>query len=370
MTNRSLPVLGLLAAVAALGCGDDDVVPPGVDGGVAPMDGGMRTDAGPTPAGDGAVPGVDAGPGTMTDAGPGTMTDAGPGTTTDAGPAFDAGPPAPEGCITSVAAGHHMFTCDELVYDVEVSASCAAGGCGLIFDVHGATMTATVEDRNTDLRALGSARGYIVVQPTAPPGTLGPSWDPARDDPKVLAFLELTMRAYRVNPDRVHFTGFSQGGYMTWRMLCAHAELFASVAPAAACTGTLFPACAFSATERPAVEVPVLYMHGRGDNIVAFSCGQGQRDAVVAGWSMTTDSVVSMDADHTWTRWRSAGGNTFEFIEHGYEAYSRILGGHCFPGSPDIGTSRFGTSGFGCDATTPFDWGETVIAFFEAHPRR
>lgn len=291
--------------------------------------------------------------------------------TADAGE-VDAGPPvlATEGCVTSVAAGHHVFRCDGIAYDVELSGACARGGCGLIVDVHGATMNADVQDRNTGLRRLGAERGYVVVQPTAPASAAGPSWDPARDDPRVLSFVRLALRALAIDPDRVHMTGFSQGGYMTWRMLCQHADLFASVAPAAAASGTLFDACPFSATARPAREVPVLYMHGREDRIVAWSFAPPQRDAVVAGWSMAPDGVVSMDAQHLWSRWRSPSGTVFEFVEHRYEAYSRVLAGHCIPGSPDVGSSPFGTTGYGCVGPSAFDWGERVVAFFEAHPRR
>lgn len=285
----------------------------------------------------------------------------------DAADPRDAGMLAPEGCITAVSAGHHVFDCDGIAYDVELASACAAGGCGLVLDVHGATMNADDEDRNTNMRALGAARGYVVVQPTAPDGTIGPSWDPARDDPKVFSFLELALRVFQIDPDRVHMTGFSQGGFMTWRMLCEHADIFASVAPAAAC-GALFPGCAFSSTERPAREIPVLYVHGSNDLIVS-GCAETQRDAVVSGWAMTVDTVVSSDADHTWTRYRSASGNTFEYIEHSYSAYSYVLGGHCFPGSPDIGTNRFTTDAYGCEDLSPFHWGEAVIAFFEAHAR-
>ena len=279
----------------------------------------------------------------------------------------DAGSPAAEGCFTDVSAGHRVLRCEELDFDVEISSACAAGGCGLIFDVHGATMDAASEDRNTNLRALGAAAGYVVVQPTAPPGTIGPSWDPVRDDPKVYRFLELTMRALRIDPDRVHFTGFSQGGFMTWRMLCDHADVFASVAPAAAC-GALFRGCDFSGTARPSRELPVLYLHGTADIIVS-GCSTAQRDAVVAGWAMTEDSVLSTDAAHRWTRYLSAAGTPFEFLSHDYVAYSYLLRGHCLPGSPDIGTSRFAASGYGCDATSPVTWGEAVLAFFVAHPR-
>ncbi len=282
-------------------------------------------------------------------------------------PMGDAGLPAPEGCFADVSAGHHVFSCDGIAYDVEIAPSCARGGCGVIFDVHGATMNAASEDLNTNLRALGSAAGYVVVQPTGPGTAIGPQWDPARDDPKVFAFLTLTLRALQIDPHRVHFTGFSQGGFMSWRMLCAHADVLASVAPAAAC-GALFPHCAFSPTQRPAQEIPVLYIHGSRDNIVA-ACSLPMRDAVVAGWSMAPAGIVSMDADHTWTRYASAAGNVFEFIDHSYSAHSVILGGHCLPGSPDIGTNSFGTSGYGCDHTSPITWGRTVLAFFQAHPR-
>lgn len=279
----------------------------------------------------------------------------------------DAGPPATEGCFSDVSPGHHVFACDGVTYDVELSSACATGGCGLIFDVHGATMNAASEDLNTNLRALGAAAGYVVVQPTGPATAFGPQWQPTRDDPKVFAFLVLTMRVMRIDAHRVHFTGFSQGGFMTWRMLCAHADVLASVAPAAAC-GALFPQCPFTPTARPSQEIPVLYVHGSRDNIVP-ACSGVMRDAVVAGWSMTPAGAVSMDADYTWSRYSSASGNVFEFIDHSYSARSLILGGHCLPGSPDLSAFTYSTSGYGCDHTSPIVWGEAVLAFFQAHPR-
>lgn len=282
-------------------------------------------------------------------------------------PPADAGAPTAEACFTDVSAGHRVLPCDGINYDVEISPACALGGCGLIFDVHGATMNAASEDLNTDLRALGSAAGYVVVQPTGPASAIGPAWDPARDDPKVFAFLELTARAMRVDARRVHFTGFSQGGFMAWRMLCAHADLLASIAPAAAC-GALFRQCPFTPTDRPSEEIPVLYIHGSRDNIVP-ACSGAMRDTVVAGWSMTPMGTVSMDADYTWSRYASATGNVFEFIDHSYSARSLILGGHCLPGSPDISATTFSTSGYGCDHASPITWGRAILAFFQAHPR-
>lgn len=349
---RSVAVASLVLVLA--GCDATIENPP-----LTFPDGGRPTDAGIPPDLD--APPLDGGSEMDTggDGGPVETPDAG----SDAGSALDDAGPMAEGCITTVSAGHHVFACGPITYDVEVSAPCALGGCGLVLDVHGATMTATSEDLNTNLRALGSAAGYVVVQPTAP----GSWWTPATHDAMVFDFLTLAARAFRVDPDRIHFTGFSQGGFMTWRMLCEHADVFASVAPGAAC-GALFPHCPFTATERPSREIPVLYLHGVNDPIVA-GCRTAMRDSVVAGWSMALDTFVSMDADHTWTRYRSPTGNVFEYIEHDYRARSTILSGHCFPGSPDVGTSTFGTSNYGCEDTAAFAWGQAVIEFFVAHPR-
>lgn len=72
----------------------------------------------------------------------------------------DAGPPlvvGPVGCVTSVAAGHHAFACAGVTYDVELSSTCARGGCGVIVDVHGLSMSAALQDKSTGLRAKASA---------------------------------------------------------------------------------------------------------------------------------------------------------------------------------------------------------------------
>src|SRR5262249_3237837 len=147
---------------------------------------------------------------------------------------------AGSGCITDVTPGTHVFTCDGLKYDVTVPDSCPASGkCGLVLDVHGATMSGKIEDLETDMRASGRKYGFVVVQPNANPGPPTASWTPATDDPKVFAFLQLALGTFDVDRKRVHMTGFSQGGMMSSRFLCQHADVFASIAPVAG-TGCTF----------------------------------------------------------------------------------------------------------------------------------
>lgn len=369
--DRLLPwVLGLAACGAPLTSG------PGEDGGSAGIDAGTELDAGSV---------TDAG--LQVDAGhfvdSGTVVDA--GLTPDAGSLVDAGVsgPMPVGCVTTVAAGHHALRCDGITWELELSAACARGGCGLIVDVHGLTMNGNSQDKSTRLRSLGPPRGFVIAQPTAPSSALGPSWTPGSDDPKVWAFLQQLQRALVIDPKRVHMTGFSQGGAMTWRMLCAHADVFASVAPIAAAdaqslssnTAPFVLDCPFTAARSPSREVPVLQMHGASDGLVPIAKGQQQRDAVIAAWSLGTPTVVSSDAQHTRTRYSSSSGLVFEYLQHAYAVTTPYvpvpLVGHCIPGGNDLrANGALGqTMFFSCAPPNAFVWGEVVLQFFVDHPK-
>jgi dienelactone hydrolase len=281
--------------------------------------------------------------------------------------------PAPVGCVTAVTAGAHHFTCDGLEFDVSVPDACVTRSCGLIVDVHGGTMSGPMEDKNTNLAALGKRHGYIVVTPTA----FANLWNYAVDDAKVLSFLKATRDAFHVNPKRIHMTGMSQGGYMSWRFLCQHTELFGSVAPAAAAGAAAISievGCTFTGQDVPKGEVDILYMHGIEDGLVNFQNAVTLRDAVIAHYRMTAGQVVATDSTHKRTRYATASGRVFEFIEHRYLSDSSVLGvairGHCFPGSPDQTITLPGQlMAFGCKPPNSFTWGEEVVRFFMAHPK-
>lgn len=276
-------------------------------------------------------------------------------------------PPQPSGCIDDVSAGDHVYDCDGITYDARVPEACTTHACGLIFDVHGYSMSGVMQEASTHLKVRGEEHGYIVFQPNAPGNPPLSSWTPATDDDKVFAVLELARDTFHVDTDRIHFTGFSQGGAMTWRMLCHHADVLASVAPAAE------GACDFVGAEIPSREVDVLFLHGHLDALVSFdTVAVPQRDAVVAGWEMGTGDVVASDADYTRTRFTSAGGTHFDFLEHQYSAGPCLItiDGHCFPGSDDPGTEPGQACSFACLPTNAFNWGEQTMQFFLDHPRR
>lgn len=359
------PAALILCVCLAGACGVDRP-PSGVDSGASDTDAGVsdggKSDAGLSDAG------VDAG-----------ASDAG----VDAG-IVDAGTPKPVGCVSNIGAGHRTFVCSGVTYEVEIPTACSAnGGCGVIFDIHGATMNATGMEKSTQLRVLGKAAGYVVVQPTAPLTFIGNSWTPATDDAKVWTFTQQLLEALVIDRKRIHFTGFSQGGAMTWRILCAHADVIASAAPIAAADGQSLTStsppftldCPFDSAASPSQQVPILQMHGTTDGLVPFGKATQQRDAVIAKWSFGSPTVIASDAKHTWTRFTNATGMVFEFLQHDYVVPPPLvfvpLQGHCIPGGKDlpINASLGQTMYFSCAQPNAFEWGKAVLQFFIDHPK-
>ncbi|HMI93668.1 MAG TPA: hypothetical protein VK509_19980, partial [Polyangiales bacterium] len=339
--------------------------------------------------------------GSMARGGAGGANDMGelPGTNADAGLGQDAGqdggqdggehgglppeeqpvpPPEAIGCITALGGGLQRIECDGIAYDLSVPERCLRTQCGLVIDVHGGTMSSRMENKNTDMQRLGAEHGYAVLQPSAP----GNLWTAESDDDKVFAFANDAVSAFHLDPQRIHMMGFSQGGYMSWRFACKHSAWLASAAPAAAAgDANISPevGCAFAAGDAPQRELPLLYMHGRLDGMVAFDNALVLRDAVREFYGTGEGEIASLGPGFTRTRYRNTRGAVFEFIEHDYSSPSTVglppLGvaimGHCYPGSEDwVPSEPDQLMAFGCEAPTAFHWGEEAIRFFMAHPKR
>lgn len=287
--------------------------------------------------------------------------------------------------MTTAAAGVHEFACDTTTHIVSVPEQCMTTACGVIVDVHGGSMSADMEDKNTNLRALGRQHGYIVIQPNALPNPLlagARIFVAGVDDTRVLNILTNVTQAFHADMNRIHMTGFSEGGFMTWRWTCMHSDLLASVAPAAAawqCTTlpiTPEIGCLFSGTEVPTRPIPILFMQGMTDALVNPDCVVNWLNAnVFPTLGLSAGPVLAGDATFQRTLYQGPSGVPFEFIQHQYSTDAQFLGvpivGHCYPGSTDFMPTLPGQlMGFGCKDQVSFNWGEEVIRFFMAHPKR
>ena len=129
-------------------------------------------------------------------------------------------PPLPVGCVTDVTPGVHLFPCDDTVHSVSIPAQCIGAACGVIVDVHGGMMSSQMEDKNTQLRALGERHGYIVIQPNAQQNPVlldqrlfvaDAPGQPA-DDTRVMNILLQVIEAFHADEKRIHMTGFRRAG--------------------------------------------------------------------------------------------------------------------------------------------------------------
>lgn len=287
-------------------------------------------------------------------------------------------PPTPAGCIDDVATGDHTFQCGGLAVDARIPALCQGPGCGLILVLHGDTGNGLLMDGHIKMRDLGDQHGYVVVAPTGPPfggGLPGSTWR-STNDATLIDIVTQFRDVFRIDPKRIHVTGFSRGGFVTWRLLCDHPDLFASAAPAGAGIGTGFgEATCFSQGRTPARHIPIIFMMGRTDTSVGYQNMVTIRDGAIAAYGATGPVTVSSDASYRHDRW-TAADSVIETFDHAYETVDDgpfgaggqfgDANGHCIAGSTtDPYAPQYAIP---CKLPNAFVWGEQVMAFFQAHP--
>jgi dienelactone hydrolase len=282
-------------------------------------------------------------------------------------------PPAPSGCVTDRSAGDHTYRCAGLLVDARIPAACLRPGCGLILEIHGDTGTGLLADAHVKLRDLGAQYNYVVVMPTGPPysaGSPGSTWSSANDE-ALVTIVRQFMTAFQIDAAKVHVTGFSRGGFVTWRLLCDHADLFASAAPGAAGSSGGEVTC-FSRGRVPSRKIPISFLMGRTDHQVTYQSMVAIRDAAIARYGGAGPEVLAQDPAYTHNRWTSPDGAVIETLDHRYETVAGgpwgFALGHCVPGSTADPYAR--QYALPCQPPNAFVWGEEVMRFFRAHPMR
>src|SRR5246127_3864830 len=249
---------------------------------------------------------------------------------------------------------------------------------GLVLSLHGGGGTGTGQQGLTDFDAVADANNLVVVYPDG----YDKSWADGRgaspadrhhvDDVGFLVALAGKLQGdYNIAPGHVFATGMSNGGFMTNRLGCDRADVFAAVAPVA---GTLGAGVGCN----PALPLSVLEAHGTADPLVPFNGGD------VRGRGGVSHSIL---ANAMVGKWRSADGCQGDpsaqvlpnvgdgTVVHRFDStacaastevvfYQIDNGGHTWPGGkqylpkPVVGaTSR------------AFDASELIAQFFLTHRR-
>ncbi len=198
---------------------------------------------------------------------PGSSTGSSGGDTTTAAPA----------CAGQLAAGDHTI---ELTHGgikrtalVHVPASANLDEpTPLVFNFHGYLNTAELQQTFSGMTPKSDEAGFIVVYPN---GT-ETSWNAGVccgnaavkkiDDVGFVRALAAELQVQLcIDPRRIYATGMSNGGFMTHRLACEAADLFAAFAPVSAVNG--MTDCT------PSRPVPLLMFNGTADLLVIYNGG-------------------------------------------------------------------------------------------------
>jgi polyhydroxybutyrate depolymerase len=175
-----------------------------------------------------------------------------------------------------------------------------------------------------------------------------------------------------VDLDRVYATGLSNGGFMSYRLACEAADIFAAVAPGAGAlttnglgwggTDSDFAECT------PSEHVSVLDIHGTADGIVPYEL-QARSLELISQKNGCGSATAPSGAP------RSAGDTTcvsYKGCPDGVEVTGCTVegGGHVWFGSDSCGTGAgaIGCSFVGANSTTMVNTDE-VWDFFARHSK-
>jgi polyhydroxybutyrate depolymerase len=122
--------------------------------------------------------------------------------------------------------------------------------------------------------------------------------------------IEIIQAQYAVDELSIHFTGISNGGFMTYRMACDHADLIASIAPLAGTTFLDDSNCT------PSDPVHVLHIHGTADSTILYdgdcivsNCYPGAEESIDSWRNYNGCDSVPTDGGPAFNLDWSVGGN-------------------------------------------------------------
>ncbi|HHH12235.1 MAG TPA: hypothetical protein ENK23_09225 [Sorangium sp.] len=155
----------------------------------------------------------------------------------------------------------------------------AATPAPLLILLHGYTATGTVQNFYFGMQAVANNHGMLYAYPD---GTVDDNGDqfwnatdaccnffgsPVDDSAYLNKLIDDISGAYNVDPKRIYFVGHSNGGFMSYRMACDHADKVAAIASLAGATYKDPTQCA------PSEPVNVLQIHGTADATIKYNGG-------------------------------------------------------------------------------------------------
>jgi polyhydroxybutyrate depolymerase len=208
----------------------------------------------------------------------------------------------------------------------------------LVFNIHGLTSDPAQQAWFSQMNDTADEEGFVVVYPAG----VGNSWNAgaccgyAKDEDIddvafVRALAEQLQAELCVDADRTYATGMSNGGFLSHRLACEAADVFAAIAPVAGVLGLEPDDC------QPARPIPVMHFHGTADTLVPYD------GSLVLGFMSVPESFAS------WAEINGCTGDpkitfeqgdvtceTFDSCDAAVEVTLCTIAwdAHCWPGNP------------------------------------
>ena len=150
----------------------------------------------------------------------------------------------------------------------------------LLLNFHGFGGTANEFMNWTDMRSLAEAENFILVYPQGSLLDGSPHWNsslPSADNKSsaddfgfVDALIEELSTTYRINPDRIYTSGFSNGAFFSYALACYRSDLIAAVASVSGTmTDDVISDC------NPIHPTSVISIHGSSDYVIPYEGAPG-----------------------------------------------------------------------------------------------
>lgn len=143
----------------------------------------------------------------------------------------------------------------------------------LVLALHGLTQTGAGIMEFSGFNDVADTGNFIVVYPDgiANAWNVGFAGGSTSDDVGFLsALIDVLHTQYNIDLNRVYSTGFSNGGFMSYRLACELGDRIAAIAPV---SGTMTAASLVACS--PSRPMPVLHIHGTSDFVVSYNGGFG-----------------------------------------------------------------------------------------------
>lgn len=238
----------------------------------------------------------------------------------------------------------------------------------LLILLHGYSASGGLQEFYLDLGSEAAARGYLFAHPN---GTIDKTglefwnatdaccnfFDSKVDDSAYLATVVAQIRqAFAVDPKRIFFMGHSNGGFMSHRMACEHADTIAAIATLAGSTFDHPAQCA------PSEPVSALVVHGTLDPVILYGGGELFGNAYPSAFE-TAQRWAHLDGCAT-TADESAPKLDLVGLPLAETKVMRFPG--CDPG---IGVEHWRIEGAQHVPLFKQDFKERLFDFFDAHPK-